>query len=205
MKKDLGFTFIEIMVCVVILSVGLLGLMALQAMALKNSMGSYHKVQANLLAHSIADRVRLNFVTDPNTTAAELAENNRVINQYLSKASFSAQAACYTSAGCDRRMMAQNDIYEWKKTIRDILPIGQARITCRNPGGACASPYDAVTDVFTVTISWDDNRNGVVDNIDSGNITPGNATPICLPGVAQPALNPPPFQFDPCFRMDFKL
>jgi type IV pilus assembly protein PilV len=214
MKKDQGFTFIEIMVCVLILSVGLLGLMALQAMSLRNNLGSYYRVQANLLAHNIADRIRLNFVADPAAFEDALKENDRAINQYL-LAPFIPPVAwddpnCSAAVGCDRKQMARNDIYEWKTAIRDILPVGQARVNCQRTiaagGPVCTAPYSTVTDLFIVTISWDDNRNNIVDNRD--NITPANSCflTLTLAQTSKPVLpNPQPFQFDPCFKMDFKL
>lgn len=205
MKENTGFTLIEIVVCVAILSVGLLGLMGLQATALKNVAGSYHRVQANLLAYDIADRVRLNFVADPNATAAEHAVNDQVLNQYqfipfIIPITWK-HAECLTTAGCSRLSMAQNDIFEWKTAVNNTLPLGRAGITCNRAGVKCTAPYNAVTDVFTVTISWDENHSAGIDNRD--NINPSRR---CFNNVvAQATLSSKVFQYDPCFRMDFKL
>jgi hypothetical protein len=65
----------------------------------------------------------------------------------------------------------------------------------------CSAPYDAVMDVFTVTISWDENRNGNIDNRDGI-----DSTKPCFDGTNQITLpDPQPLQYDPCFKMDFKL
>jgi type IV pilus assembly protein PilV len=53
-------SLIEILVAVVILSVGLLGLVALQAKALRNNQSSFERTSAVLLTYSIVDRIRAN-------------------------------------------------------------------------------------------------------------------------------------------------
>jgi type IV pilus assembly protein PilV len=55
-----GMSLIEILVAIVILSVGLLGLVALQAKALRNNQSSFERTSAVVLTYSIADRMRAN-------------------------------------------------------------------------------------------------------------------------------------------------
>ena len=51
---------IEVLIALVVTSVGLLGLAALQATSLKVNHGAYLRAQATLLAHEMADRMRAN-------------------------------------------------------------------------------------------------------------------------------------------------
>ena len=55
-----GFSMIEVLIALVVTSVGLLGLAALQATSLKVNHGAYLRAQATLLAHEMADRMRAN-------------------------------------------------------------------------------------------------------------------------------------------------
>jgi len=55
-----GFTLMEVLVALLILSFGLLGLAALQGSALKGTHGASLVSQASLLAQDMADRIRAN-------------------------------------------------------------------------------------------------------------------------------------------------
>lgn len=55
-----GMTLIEVLVAVLILSIGLLGLAGLQTTSLANNHNAYLRSQANILAYDIIDRMRAN-------------------------------------------------------------------------------------------------------------------------------------------------
>lgn len=60
LKAERGMSLIEILVAVLVLSIGLLGLAALQGFSLQAGQGAYHRTQATNLAYEIADFTRLN-------------------------------------------------------------------------------------------------------------------------------------------------
>ena len=79
-----GFSLLEVLIAVLILSIGLLGLAALHATSLKANHGAYHKSQATFLAYDMVDRLRANrpqaingsynqLITDGNKTGTSLA------------------------------------------------------------------------------------------------------------------------------------
>jgi type IV pilus assembly protein PilV len=49
--------------------------------------------------------------------------------------------------------MAENDLYQWNIAVRNTLPSGAGSITPTTGG-------------FTITINWDDNRDGSVNTND---------------------------------------
>lgn len=53
-----GTTLIEVLVAIVIISLGLLSVAALQTVSLKSNNGSYLRSQATFLAYDLADRMR---------------------------------------------------------------------------------------------------------------------------------------------------
>lgn len=63
-KSTQGFMLIETLVVMLILSIGLFGLAALQIASLKVSNGSNQRVQATFLAYDMMDRMRTNSDSD---------------------------------------------------------------------------------------------------------------------------------------------
>ncbi|MCX7100439.1 MAG: type IV pilus modification protein PilV, partial [Methylobacter sp.] len=55
--------------------------------------------------------------------------------------------------GCSVADMAENDLYQWNLAVNSALPSGAGTIT-------------VTTGVYTITVTWDDNRDGSVDSND---------------------------------------
>lgn len=145
MDKNTGFTLIEVLIAMVILAVGLLGLAGLQATSLRNNQSAYNRSQATQLAYDIADRMRAN-----------VSAANNYVGTFMAPSAATAQADCSTvSTTCTPAKMAQNDLFQWNAAVSTTLPSGAGTIA------------QAGT-VFTVTINWDDNRDGDVDGNGSG-------------------------------------
>lgn len=143
MKNSQGFTLLEVLITLVILAVGLLGLAGLQATGLKQNHSAYMRSQATQLAYDIADRMRANMTA---------------VDSYLTTdpSSASAQPNCMTTTGCTPAQMAENDLYEWNLALTDALP--------PSPLHSATISFD--TGVYTISITWDDNRDGVIDSDD---------------------------------------
>ncbi|GAA0705474.1 type IV pilus modification protein PilV [Dokdonella soli] len=89
---------LEVLVAILVLSIGLLGLAALQAFSLKANQSANFRTQATALANLIVERMRAHGGGALNTTVA------------------------YYGAGSDAR--AQNDLLEWQAAIAAQLPNG---------------------------------------------------------------------------------
>lgn len=146
--KYAGFSLIEVLIALVVLSVGLLGLAGLQATSLRNNQSAYLRSQATQLAYDMADRIRANQSDNKNlanSTYVTILPVNAVI-----------QSDCASvGTSCTAEVMAQNDLYQWGQDIVNTLPSGTGSIT-----------VNAATQIFTVTVNWDDNRDGNVDQND---------------------------------------
>jgi type IV pilus assembly protein PilV len=59
-RASRGFTLIEALVALLVLSIGLLGVAALQLTSLRSNTSSSYRSQATFLAYDIADRMRAN-------------------------------------------------------------------------------------------------------------------------------------------------
>jgi type IV pilus assembly protein PilV len=59
-RMQSGTTLIEVLVTILVLSVGLLGLAALQGLSLQSGQSAYYRTQATNVAYEVADFMRVN-------------------------------------------------------------------------------------------------------------------------------------------------
>ena len=140
--KRSGFSLLEVLIALVLLSIGLLGLASLQITGLKNNQRAHHRSQATQLSYDIADRMRSNKVA---------------LNTYstIDPSNAEAKLVCITIAGCSASEMAENDLYEWNVALVSTLPSSLGTISTLLPVGT-----------YQITITWDDNRDGLIDGKD---------------------------------------
>ena len=101
-----GFTLVEVLVTVVIFSVGLLGLAGLQATGIKLNHSSLIRSQATLLAYDIVDSMRAN--------------RSNVANYALAQSD---------SKPTSPTTQAQRDIVVWLDNLNSFLPSGDGAVT----------------------------------------------------------------------------
>lgn len=143
--KQNGFTLLEVLIALIILAIGLLGLAGLQATGLNMNHSAYNRSQATQLAYDIADRMRSNLdAINTNAGVYVISDSRDASNAYSS---------CISSPGCNTASMAGRDLYEWNLGITNSLPDGIGSISA---SGA----------VYTISINWDDNRDGNVNTDD---------------------------------------
>jgi type IV pilus assembly protein PilV len=147
-----GFTLLEVLVALVVLSVGLLGLAGLQLTSVTNTRDAYYRTQAITLSYDIADRMRANL--DALTT-------------YDASTNTTPVAACRTTSGCSTANMANDDLALWRQAIA-ALPAGEG-IVCidstPNDGASVSSPgCDAAGAQFAVKVWWNNDRSATNAN-----------------------------------------
>jgi type IV pilus assembly protein PilV len=140
-----GISLLEVLVAIVVLSIGLLGLAGLQFSALRGNNQSYERSQAHILAGQIADAMRANRVAAAAGAFVIDTDDDPV-----------AAVSC-TPGPCTRAQAAQFALANWHDRLTAELPGGTARITC--------STTPCQQGVFhTVSIIWDENRTGATDD-----------------------------------------
>ncbi|WP_455207978.1 type IV pilus modification protein PilV [Kaarinaea lacus] len=144
-RRQAGFTMLEVLVAIVVLSFGLLGLAGLQADGLRNNTSAYMRSQATLMAYDMLDRMRANM------QGVENGDYNNLLSTTPS------DPGCI-STGCSVALMASHDAYEWSQKLAELLPSGQGHVTGTGQGS-----------IFTITVMWDDTRNGATGTNCSGN------------------------------------
>ena len=142
-SRERGFSLVEVLVALFVLSIGLLGLAGLQTAGLRLNHQSYQRTQATLNTYDIIDRIRAN----PGGMTAGIYDDIDL--------SPNPWAADCMAAGCNTAQMADYDIGEWKTSLTNLLSQGQGGI-CR--GTLTLSPYACAVNpgatLFTVGVTW---------------------------------------------------
>jgi type IV pilus assembly protein PilV len=141
-KTQTGFTLLEIMVAIVVLSLGLLGLAGLQAASLRNNQTAYYRGIATQQAYDIADRMRANL-------AGVRAGNYSTLAQGLP----GGNPNCFTGA-CSAANMAISDHRQWNTANAALLPNGNGAVRCVDGPAAAGCVAATGNWVFNITVSW---------------------------------------------------
>ena len=159
-QRQKGFSLVEVLVSVVIMSVGILGIAGLQMLSLQQNRSSLFRADALLLGGDILDRMRANPLqdyagidfTDPPPAATDCV-----------------------AQGCTVTQMENYDIALWKCSINDLDAGGLRHAACVNlgvtgslPGGQGAivnNDDDALCAVdageICVIVRWIDDLSGM--------------------------------------------
>lgn len=139
-----GFSLLEVMVALLVLSVGLLGLAGLQTFSLKFNHQSYERTQATLLINDIMDRI----IANP---TAALAGSFDAVAAGATAAAYTALASCQTT-GCLAGDLANYDINSWKLQLESskVLAQGTGSVTRANPG-------DLTGCIYNISVTWVEN------------------------------------------------
>ena len=130
-SRQSGFSLIEVLIALVIMSVGMLGIAGLYVQGMQAGRTSMFRHNAVTLAGDVADRIRAN----PRATVAYIdpvgANNNCVLG----------------TAVCNPAQMAANDIFLWRTQAGDTLP-----------GGDVAVVFNAGVNppTYAITVSWNE-------------------------------------------------
>jgi type IV pilus assembly protein PilV len=138
-----GFTLLEILIALVILSIGMLGIAGLLITAQKANSSSYLKQEAMQAGYDILDRMRAN-PAEAYASAYDISLTGTP----------SVATDCIANA-CTPSQLAAYDVAFWRSTQElGQLPNGTGSITTQQISAAGVTP--TVTQV-TVVMQWDDN------------------------------------------------
>jgi len=160
-KIQNGFTLLEILITVLVLSIGLLGLAGLQVSGMKSNHNAYLRTQATILGYDIADRMRANPGGTYTATATYTVDTS--VSPYTVNVP-AKTANCSTTTGCSTAQMANTDINQWRVDLAQRLPGGTGVICLDSTPGDGADKDNPACDgagtVFAIKIWWDDARDG---------------------------------------------
>lgn len=105
-QASAGFSLVEVLVALVVLSIGLLGLAGLQTRGVRDNHGAYLRTQATFSAKDLVDRMRAN-------RPAALAGNYDV--------DFGVEVASGST-------VATQDLSQWQATLAQLPGPGQGKV-----------------------------------------------------------------------------
>jgi len=133
-QHQLGVSLIESMISLLVISIGLLGIAALQITAMKQNNSAMHHSQSVWISYDMADRIRANS------------------GQFAAYAGIDTDNAppqdC--TGGCIPALMVGSDAESWASLVQN-LPSGRGTIT--NP---------PLTNELLIRVMWDDEGTGAI-------------------------------------------
>jgi len=149
-----GLSLIEVLVALVVISVGLLGIAGMQVTSLRSNATAYHHSQAIWYAYDMADRIRLNQIA---VTAGS----------YNAVSVDGTEAAVDCSVGCNPATLATFDAYEWGRQLL-TLPAGEGAVVANGDG------------TFTISVMWDERGGTVGTGCDPTNLADKTCVQVTL-------------------------
>ena len=139
-SKQYGFTLVESMVSLVVLSVGMIGIAALYAQGLGAGRSALYRTQAVNLVGDMADRIRA---------------NSAGLGAYAGPA---GNNGCDPGGGADclPGEMAAHDLFVWEQQVQTLLPNGQSQVEFDN---------GTIPPSYTIRVTWDEIGQGSIDHV----------------------------------------
>jgi len=131
-SRQRGVSLIESMIALLIISVGLLGIAALQISSMKQNNSALHHSQAVWISYNMTDRIRANFSQ---------------FDQYAGIDTSSNYTQDCTTSACSTPQMVTWDASEWSMLVQN-LPGGRGIIS--SPGA----------NELVIAVMWDDEGTG---------------------------------------------
>jgi len=152
-----GVSLIEVLMAVLVFSVGLIGLSGLLITSLRSNQAGYQRTQVEFLAMSMADRMRANPLAvwsgGYNDTGYPLTGTQ----------------ACTTASACTPAKLALRDQYLWSSQLKTFLPNPTGSIACTNgvtPNAAQLLVRPPYAGNCVMRINWSERRAGDSDHQD---------------------------------------
>jgi type IV pilus assembly protein PilV len=162
--KARGFSLVEVMVALIIVSVGLLGIAKMQALALESTGTARLRSLAAVEAASLASMMHAD-----RAYWAVGASTVTVTGTKISDATLATVKSCTGSGGvrpsaCTPVQMAAEDLQQWASVLQALFPNDVATLTCQAPA--------ALPVTCTIQIQWSEHS----VNINKQESTGGAAT-----------------------------
>lgn len=142
---------IEVLVAVVILSIGLLGTAALQIQSKRANLGSVERTLASMLVNDMFERMRAN-PSSFNVYLTRLEPGDEVGKGSIGEPS----QACTAVEPCDPTQLALRDIWEWEQQL-----MGASEMSGTTQTGGLVLPLACMTGPagggdgeYTIAINW---------------------------------------------------
>lgn len=128
-RTQRGFSLIEVLVALIVMSVGMLGIASLYVQSMQAGRTSLFRHNAVTLAGDVADRIRAN-----PTAGAAYADPVGADNNCIAQ-----------GTNCSAPQMAAQDVLVWQDQANATLPAGQVAVVFDNA---------ALPPTYAITVNW---------------------------------------------------
>ncbi|MGB6452635.1 MAG: type IV pilus modification protein PilV [Steroidobacteraceae bacterium] len=152
-RSSTGFTLVEVLVALLVISIGLLGVAKLVLAAVKANDSAYFRGQATDLAYEILDNMRANHAY------ALMSPGYGVAYGDYANPGFTCLGAGNT---CTPQQIAAYDLYMWKSHLNPAIAGGTGVAALPSGDGQVQMCFPSITGcpsgqvTATITIEWDD-------------------------------------------------
>lgn len=163
--RQSGFSLVEVMVALVVCSIGLLGLAKMESLALASEDVSGTRTIAAMQASSLAAMMHADrgyWGSSSVTASAVVTGGGGSYAVTDGTLAYSATPSCTGTNPCTTVQLAANDLYNWGTGLQSLLPGYQATM-------ACTPAVAAAPVTCTITINWVENA--VAANAQQTNIS----------------------------------
>lgn len=158
-KKHQGFTLIEVLISLLIMTLGIVGVLKMQTQSLKSNQRAHFRTQADLLSRDMLARMQANKTE---------AKNGKYV-----AGSKPANASNCQTIECSPTQLTQWDLYQWYEQIERQLPSGSATV----------ENFGVDTNRYLISIRWDDYRTS--QTLDTQNCGNESGKVLCWGTVVQ--------------------
>jgi type IV pilus assembly protein PilV len=138
--RQRGVSLLEVLISLVIVGIGVLGLIGMQARAMSNQRDSFDRKAAAELLAQITERMRANHL---GFMAGGYSSS------MLPTDSPASGVSCLTATPCTPAQLATNDVAAWQRSIRERLPAGGAVIAPSTGTG-----FGTGSSAMRITMVW---------------------------------------------------
>ena len=147
MRRQDGFTLLEVLIAILVLLLGLLGMAGVQVRTTQAEFETYQRTQALVLLQDMVDRLQANRLR-----AACYALTTNTVSGSPFAGTGATLPGCGTGTGADE-LVALADMSAWSDAL-----LGAAETQGSNKVGAMIGARGCISDggagVFTVTVAW---------------------------------------------------
>jgi type IV pilus assembly protein PilV len=158
-RRQDGFTMVELLITILIVTVGILGLAKMQATAVSNTAVSRTRALMTYQAESLAGMIRSNrgfWVTSGNVSSWPDFKMNSAGSVTSSTGMLSTASTCVgASITCSPAQLAYDDVVRtWVPQFIAAFPNATAAITCVPATGTACAANPATPNSYDITLTW---------------------------------------------------
>ena len=178
---QVGFSLIEVLVAIIVLSIGMLGAVGMQSTALKMNKESRNQAAAVMFARELGERMRGNNTVAIQTTAAN---NPYLFDTTLSGTSSVATFSvnCFTTGCPILKDAAIWDVADWQARVQAALPTPRVKVCFdKNPYDSTGNARWECTDdgdLSVLKIGWTSSNTAGTLTFAAGNGIPLVVLPL---------------------------